>query len=1272
MKRPILLPTNAEEIQPAFEQFQAQQALWRRLAAVCYRTTAPETPRPTHPYRPLTPFTQADSQLFYGREWEIETLLTAVYTQPLIALIGESGSGKTSLIQAGLLPHLQPQQWLLLDVALNKRPFHALAQAILALIDSATTANDVDHLATALQTNTVPLTAVWQQMNSLLATHNRRWLIIIDALEALFAPTDLTEGAITFLDQLLSLFTMGIEQHITLLFAMRSTTLEQAIRYPPFSVVLYEHDLQLGPVMGSAYASIIKQPAARFGASFEAGLVKRIQDDLGNAPTALPLLQIVLAKLWNAREEGHLTHRAYEKAGGVKGILRRHAASSCQQLPPADQKAARRLIQTLSIDNTQPRLKELPTQQQAPINFLTKQRILTTGENHKAQPVVYLAHPFFGADPPKQVAVTPISTHPAAPLPSSPQRAVPAAPSATAMPTPQSTNPRLDKEADRPLQQQETAVLAKLRHDNLRLGRFANLLSVALAFTLILLLWIGTSTMLGNNSPVDLNNTLAIQATLEVQEAQAAISAAEKQAVIDSSSQMMDTMQAQLDELTARELAARALAMLPQQTDEALRLLYDSTAAALAAGHPPHSALIGALYQTLLQATSSHVLAGHSGWITTVAYAPNGRFLLTADSQGIAKLWRTDGRPVAMLASHQGWVQTAVFHPNSSQILTAATDGTARLWDLEGNELAVLAGSGTSLQTAIYHPSGNQILTAGEDGVARLWDRQGNLTTILTHEAAITAAAFSPDGSQIVTGTSDGRIWLWDQQGNALETLSGHSEQVNAIAFRNDSAVFASVSNDNALRLWSRQGESLGIIAGHSDDVWQVSFAPSGTQLLTSSADGTARLWNEEGDMLTILRHTNWVANALYLQDGTQILTISGDGQARLWQTDGTFLGSFVGHESGLTAVSLAPDGQQFATASRDATIRLWSLDSRETAVFAQHAEWVTATAISPNGTTIATASRDGLVQLRDQAGNYLSTLAGHQAAITHLTFHPNGQQLVTAGRDGYALLWHVDGTLIAALEGHQDVVQTAVFSPDGTQILTASSDGTVKQWASEGTLIRTLEAAAGPLTAAHFSPAGDYILATGRNGTAHLWLATGEHQASFTAHTDVVTDAAFSPAGSFFATAGRDGAAHLWNLAGEQLATLTGHTDWINDIAIDPSGNRLVTASSDGTARLWLPDGQLLATMPLPEDFVSQADFNHDGSYILTLSQKHGVRLWDGAGRFLLPLTGLSGQIETAVFAPDSSYLLTGSRTGTVRRWTLFPNLDAALIAAEQRLANP
>ena len=621
------------------------------------------------------------------------------------------------------------------------------------------------------------------------------------------------------------------------------------------------------------------------------------------------------------------------------------------------------------------------------------------------------------------------------------------------------------------------------------------------------------------------------------------------------------------------------------------------------------------------------LLSGHTNRLTSAVFSPDGTRIVTASYDNLARLWDATGRPIAILKGHTDIVNSAVFSPDGTHILTASEDGTARLWDAQGQPIAILKGHTEKVNSAMFSPDGSHILTVSWDTTARLWNAQGRpLATLTGHTAYVTSGVFSPDGSRILTTSGDMTARLWDVQGRPLATLTGHTAPV-----------------------------------------WNAVFSPDGRRILTASWDNTARLWDAQGQPLTLLSgHTGRVNSAIFSRDGTRILTASNDGTARLWDTQGQFLTLLFGHTDIVNSAVFSPDGTHILTASWDNTARLWDVQGRTLDILSSHTAWVGSAVFSPDGSHILTASRDMTVRLWNMVGQPLATIKGHTDYVTSALFNPDGQHILTASRDMTARLWNTAGQLLATFQDTSAGISinlgnphtcmlSAVFSPDGTRILTASGNGTTRLWDKRGQLLATLSR--DMICGAVFSPDGKRILTPSDrifddDNTARLWDVTGHPLAILSGHTGAVNSAVFSPDGSRILTASRDGTARLWDASGTPLITLSGHTGWVNSAVFSPDGNYVLTASDDGTARLWDVAGQLLAILNGHAQRVNSAVFSPDGNYVLTASDDGTVRLWDAAGKLLATLKDHTAPVRSAVFSPDGTRILTASDDMTAQQY--------------------
>ncbi len=604
-------------------------------------------------------------------------------------------------------------------------------------------------------------------------------------------------------------------------------------------------------------------------------------------------------------------------------------------------------------------------------------------------------------------------------------------------------------------------------------------------------------------------------------------------------------------------------------------------------------------------------LKGHEFPLGSAAFSPDGKRIATASYDKAARLWDAEtGKPIGeLLKGHENVLSrgatvadvvsygptVAAFSPDGRRIVTAYDNKMARLWDSEtGKPIGEpLEGHMGSVWSAAFSPDGKRIVTVSNtEQRARLWDAATGKPIgepLKGHLSLVWSAVFSPDGRRIVTASTDGTARLWDgETGKPIgDPLKGHTRSVRSAAFSPDGKRILTASDDHTARLWDAEtGKPIGELKGHLGRVLSAAFSPDGRRIVTTSDDKTARLWNADTDKPIsepLKGHEKVVSYAgtvaAFSPDGKRIVTASDDKTARLWDGEsGKPIGEpLKGHEDFVRRAAFSPDGKRIVTASNDKTARLWDGETGKPigGPLKGHEFPLSSAAFSPDGKRIVTASDDKTARLWDaDTGKPIGEpLTGHDGGLFSAAFSPDGKRIVTASGDT-TRLWDAEtGKPIGGLNSHEGGVHSAAFSPDGKRIVIV---GTKTAWLCDGEtgkLIGELEGHEGSVYSAAFSPDGRRIV-TSDDTLARLWsAATGKPIGEpLKGHEKVVLSAAFSPDGKRIVTASMDEMARLWDAeAGKPIGEpLKGHADAVMSAEFSPDGKRILTTSTDGMVRLW------------------------------------------------------------------------------------------------------
>jgi WD40 repeat protein len=1164
-----------------------------------------------NPYRGLRPFRYdaLDAGLFFGRDALVARLVELVMREPVVVVLGASGTGKSSLVAAGLLPKLAAARWV--PACDPVRPGSDAREAL-------------RRLACALDPEAEGGSLVETARRFFARDRDARRVIVVDQLEELVTlrqGPDLRAEFFAALDGAVE----AAEGRLRVVSTLRSDF------EPHFAEgLIAKHAtgrFRVTPLSRDELREVIEKPAEACVLGFDPPeLVDAILDEVMDAPGALPLLSFTLSEMYlqyvrayraGSRDDRALTLEDYVCLGRVEGALSRRAEEVYARFDASACATMRRvMLRMLSVEGGQPtrrpvRLDELTygpeedARVRSVLGELTEARLVVGAVDEHGAEVVELAH--------DKIALG---------------------------------WPRLTAWIHEPGERERLDALRIVREraeDWRRLGRAAG--------------WLDRDTRLdrwielaaGDESPFNAEELTLLRGSLQRRDEERE---AEKRRI----AALEDALRRSRDH--ARMSVAREFANDPTTRIALLREV-----------ERPERALRwgDAAREVLLCPDVALAVFEHEGAVASAVFSMDGASVVTASADKVARVWRGNGvgEPV-VLRGHEDRVCFATFSMDGARVATASIDKTARVWRADGQgEPVVLRGHGDTVYFARFSPDGARVVTASKDQTARVWRADGTgEPVVLTHEGMVFSVAFSADGERVVTASDDktARVWRSDGAGEPV-VLRGHEDTVFFARFSPDGARVVTASDDKTARVWRSDGAGEPVVLwGHEDCVRSARFSPDGAFVVTASLDRTARVWRSDGasEPVVLRGHDHGVQTAGFSSDGTRVVTASLDKTARVWRANGT--GEPVvlrGHEIGVLSAEFSSDGTRVVTASGDTTARLWRVDATcEPVVLGRHEDAVYSAAFSSDGTRVVTASKNEAHLWRADGTGESVVLRGHEDGVFCAVLSKDGTRVVTASMDGTARVWSADGKgEPVVLRGHEDVVLRAVFSSDGTRVVTVSKDKTARVWRADGQGEPVvLQGHESTVRFARFSPDGARVVTASEDRTARVWRADGTGESVvLRGHEDEVWVAAFSADGSRVVTASYDKTARLWSSEGRgEPVVLRGHEDKVDFAAFSSDGTRVVTASYDTTARVWRADGTGESVVLRGHDYwVQTAEFSSDGTRVVTASMDGTARVWraDGAGEPVV-LRGHKGWVRSAAFSSDGTRVVTASMDNTARVW--------------------
>lgn len=893
------------------------------------------------PYRGLDFYREQDAALFFGRARLTAELVERLRAGPFLAVVGASGSGKSSVVRAGVMAALRGEtelpagclapdgsdEWAYLTITPTDSPLERLA---LALTSDLVT---VDETRAIIRDLSEEPNSLRLYIRKYIERLNRpRLFLLVDQFEELFTVCKDETQRRAFIEALLAAVDSG--SPTTLIITLRADFYHHCAQYDSLRHALEQRQTYIGAPSAGELREAIVEPARQRGYEPEPGLAELMLRDVGDEPGGLPLLSHALLETWARREGRTLTLAGYNVAGGVRGAIAQTAERVYGDLDEAGRAIAQRIFVELAelgegTEDTRRRLRleDLAGHTwyegggAAVLEGLVRTRLVTADER-----TVQIAHEALIREWPRL---------------------------------------REWLDADRAGERLRRGVQSAAREwdehgrDASYLFQGARLASAQewitasprnldeRSSTFLEVATISAERETKEKEVARQRELTQVRALVEEQAARAAAEARRTRAIrwaavwlsalaiLAMSAAVFAGAQRTVAQRQERYATSRALSFAARglETDNpTLALLL-----AVEAGQVSETLeSFNALGPAIISPGIEQLTLPHDGRVNSAEWNGDESYILTSGDNG-AWVWDANGGEQLLSLPHAQWVYNASWSSDDSRILTACSDGVARVWDADSGLLLMQLQHNGSVAQATWSKDNSKILTASHDGTARIWDTAtGAQLLTVQQKGPVNQAAWNRDESSILTA-GYGAVHVWNAL-NGQETLHlPHSGMVYSASWNNEGRILT--AGDSGVIVWdSITGQQL-LIMKTETEFYQAVWDDRGDQLLGASVDGNLQVWTNElittpdgieerwrRRVSSLLLQGNSVYEAEWSSDSSRILTASSDGQARVWGIDSSELLVVLPHEGLVAQAAWNADETRILTVGYDETAKVWDM----------------------------------------------------------------------------------------------------------------------------------------------------------------------------------------------------------------------------------------------------------------------------------------------------------------------------------------------------------
>lgn len=1227
---------------------------------------------PKNPFVGLRPFAAKESLLFFGRHEQILELLQHLHKNRFLAVVGSSGSGKSSLVRAGLIPRLQAgflvedrDDWLIAAMKPGDNPVYNLAAALLDALGKKGQREQIIEFIRTIREQGVQ--AIINRLASSLKKDDTNVLLLVDQFEELFrfglhrVKGEMSDSAADFVSILLGLAEQR-ELPVYVTMTMRSDFLGDCDAFHGLPEAMNRSQYLVPRLTRQQRREAIEGPIHLYGAEITPRLSDRLLNESSNSHDDLPVLQHALMRTWSAwgkNDNGPIDIRHYEEIHTMEHALYHHAEEALRELNAEDKIIAEYLFKTITETDAENRRVRWATNlsEIAEICGATSERVMTVIQKFREDDRNFLV---VSSDSDPIIDISHESL----------------------IRQWETLSRRVDEETESARIYKRLADTAKMNAQG-KAGLYRETdLQMALKWRENKY----SSVLWERRDPADFQNAIdflnkshgAFNAEIGEKKRQREEREHLKREKFKQQKKMLKFMYIFSGVIGVLSLIAAFFVWYAFSLKNKANKQYQEE----------NKRIVKALEERAIKALETTKTEYNVGGYKDAFLFANIALQEADDPRPLAIGKKTFGElfdPNVMRAAFvQRWhsptmsldsrVFCVAFSRNKKWLASGSVDGTIRLWEVStGSQIYTWKAHKGEVWDMAFTPDGRYLVSCAGDGTLQVRDTSnGELRyqiPVSQQKIMPCRIAISPDGKYLAFSSGFNVELLEFSSWKPVRKMTGHENYVLGLAFDPDGKYLASGSFDKSVRLWDvSTGKHKYSFDGHTDAVRSVSFSPDGKYLASGSADDSVRLWDiSNGEILPKLEHADGVGSLAFHPDGKILATGSYYKSVGLWDVStGKPLNNEIGHKDAVTSVAFSPDGKYIASGSDDKSVRLWeAATGREVRILEGHTGYVESVAFSPDGKYLASGSGDKSVLLWEvDTGKVKRILEDYTDTVISVAFSPNGKYLASGSYDEGVRLWDVNtGKKKKELRGYKGRVQCVAFSPNGRTLALGSTDNSVRLWHVKTGKVKELSGHKGPVWSVAFSRDGKYLASGSYDKSVRLWrVATGKEVHKWEGHTEPVRSVVFSQDGQYLASGSDDKSARIWDVSTKkEVAIVAGwHTDRVHSVAFSPDGKYLTTGSKDSSVSLWdVPiEGSIVKEMHEPEgqkDAIYSVAYSPDGKSLATGSKQGIVCVWnifDGEEEVLWRGHGVS--VKSVAFSKDGKYLAAGGEDSSVRLWDL------------------